>query len=164
MKYISSLIMSFIFTITFFSGGTLNAVSNKKIYYFYAENCESCRKSAAYYKKPDKIQDGNSWKYDDITIIPFRIVDGDNMIVRRNLDILINMCEGIKKKSGKNGFVYFDRDTYEYYSKNGLPYYMKEDRYARRDEAFPTPVFIIGDRVVLGFNLNLINKALGVLK
>lgn len=164
MKYIKVIFIPLVLAICLFQGDTLNALNTKTIYYFYAENCESCRKAQAHYKKPDGIKDGTSWQHGDITIIPYRIVDSNNKLVRANIGLLINMCEKIQKKTGKNEFVYYDRDLYEYYSKDGLPYYRKENRYARRDDPFPTPVFIIGDRVVLGFNLNLINNSLAVFK
>lgn len=146
-------------------GDGINAApKNKTIYYFYAENCESCRRAQAHFKKPADIKDGTPWNYENISIVPYRIVDGNNTLIKTNIKILNNMCEEIKKKTGKNEIVYYDRETYEYYNNKGIPYYRKQGRYVKKDEAFPTPVFIIGSRVVLGFNLTLINSAISLLQ
>lgn len=143
---------------------SMKAADGKKtIYYFYAENCESCRRAQDYFKKPAAIKDGNSWTYEDLTIVSYRIVDEKNNPVKKNIQILNKLCEGIKKKSGKSEIVYYDRETYEYYNKKGIPYYRKQGRYVKKDEPFPTPVFIIGERIILGFNLNLINSARSLL-
>lgn len=151
-------------TVSLFSildaGYPVRAASGKKnIYYFYAEYCEACKRAQDHYKKPAVINDGASWIYEDINFTAYRIVDENNKLVKKNINKLINMCETIKKRTGKSEFVYYDRDTYEYYNKNGIPYYKKQGRYAKKNDPFPTPVFIIGDRVILGFNLTLINSA-----
>lgn len=162
-------IMIICLTVSLFSmSDTVNTVSaasgKKNIYYFYAEYCEACKRAQDHFKKPAKIADGASWTYDDMNFVAYRIVDENNKPVKRNINKLIEMCESIKKRTGKNGFVYYDRDTYEYHTKDGLPWYTKQGRYAKKDDPFPTPVFIIGDRVILGFNLNLINNAKTLLK
>ncbi|HPS58387.1 MAG TPA: hypothetical protein PK514_09795 [Spirochaetota bacterium] len=149
-------------TVSIFSmldaGTPVSAASGKKnVYYFYAEYCEACKRAADHFKKPAKLADGASWIYEDLNFISYRIVDEQNKLVKKNINKLINMCESIKKRTGKSEFIYYDRDTYEYHTKNGLPYYKKQNRYAKKDDPFPTPVFIIGDRVILGFNLNLIS-------
>lgn len=151
-------------TVSLFSmidaGTHVKAASGKKnIYYFYAEYCEACKRAENHFQKPAKLADGASWIYEDLNFTAYRIVDEKNKPVKKNINKLINMCESIKKRSGKSEFVYYDRDTYEYYNKNGIPYYQKQGRYAKKNEPFPTPVFIIGDSVILGFNLNLINSA-----
>lgn len=155
-------------TVSLFSlidaGKKVSAASGKKnIYYFYAEYCEACKRAQDHYKKPAKLEDAGSWIYEDLNFTAYRIVDENNKPVKKNINKLINMCESIKKRTGKSEFVYYDRDTYEYYNKNGIPYYQKQGRYAKKNDPFPTPVFIIGDRVILGFNLNLINSAKSLL-
>ena len=134
------------------------------IYYFYAENCSACKQADAYYKKPSGIKDGVSWQHGGKTFIPYKIVDGNNRVQMNNIKKLTDMCDSISKKLGTDEFVYFRRDKYEYYKKNRLPYYKKESKYSRKDEDFPTPVFIIGDRVILGFNLTLIQQSINMLK
>lgn len=135
-----------------------------KVYYFYADNCVSCKEAQAFYKKPEGLKDGGSWNYNGITFIAYRIADSGNKIVSGNISILNNMCAAIAKRKGDGKFVYFRRDVYEYYKNKGLPYFRKEDKYSRKDEAFPTPVFVIGDRVVLGFNQELIQQAINAAK
>ncbi len=134
----------------------------KKIYYFYAEYCEACKRAQDHFKKPANIGDGSPWVFDDLTFTSYRLVDENNKIVKKNINRLISMCESIKKRTGKSEFVYYNRETYEYYNKKGIPHYKKQGRYVKRDAPFPTPVFIIGDRVILGFNLNLITNAVSL--
>ncbi|OQA95886.1 MAG: hypothetical protein BWY23_02231 [Spirochaetes bacterium ADurb.Bin218] len=74
------------------------------------------------------------------------------------------MCSEIKTRTKANNFVYFRRDVYEFYINKGLPYFKKEDKYSRKDEPFPTPIFVIGDRVVLGFNPELIQSSMMLVK
>lgn len=160
MKKIHILIIAAVISVSL-SGDMINAAGKKKtIYYFYAENCESCRRAQNHFKKPEKIRDGSSWAYEDLTIVAYRIVDENNKLVTKNINVLNSKCEAIAKKAGTKEFVYYDRDTYEFYVKKGIPYYRKEGRYSKKDEPFPTPVFIIGDRVILGFNLSLIENAI----
>lgn len=135
-----------------------------KVYYFYADNCSACKEAQAYYKKPDGLKDGGTWTYNGITFTAYRIVDANNRVVARNIDVLNSMCAAIGKRKGDNKFVYFRRDIYEYYKNKGLPFYRKEDKYSRKNEAFPTPVFVIGDRVVLGFNQDFVQQAINAAK
>jgi len=144
---------------------SLNAQQAKsKVYYFYADNCVSCKQAQAFYNKPESLKDGGNWTHNGITFTAYRIADSGNKKIQKNIDILNNICSAIGKKKGDNNFVYFRRDVYEYYKNKSLPYFRKEEKYSRKDEAFPTPVFVIGDRVVLGFNQDLIQQALSAAK
>ncbi len=133
---------------------------SKTIYYFYADNCSACKQAEAYYKKPSGIKDGASWQYKGNVFIPYRIVDSNNQIQMNNIKKLTDMCDSIVKKTGSSEFVYYRREKFEYYKNNKIPYYKKDSKYSRKNEAFPTPVFIIGNRVVLGFNLTLIEQSI----
>ncbi len=166
MKTINKKILSsFCFTALLFAMElTGNADSNKTIYYFWAENCTACKEAQIYYKKPDGIKDGASWTHNGIKFVSYRIVDGNNKINTGNMNQLNNMCAAIARRTGSANFVHFRRDVYEYYKNKNLPYYRKEEKYSRKDEPFPTPVFLIGDRVILGFNQDLIQKALNAAK
>jgi len=166
MKTINNKIISpLCFTILLFAMElTGNASSSKTVYYFWAENCTACKEAQAYYKKPEEIKNGASWFYNGIKFVSYKIVDGNNKINTESMNQLNNMCAAIAKKTGSANFVYFRRDVYEYYKNKNLPYYRKEEKYSRKDEPFPTPVFLIGDRVILGFNQDLMQKALNAAK
>lgn len=135
-----------------------------RVYYFYADNCSACRQAQAFYRKPDVLKDGGTWTYNGITFVAYRIVDANNRTIGKNIDKLNRMCAEIAKKRGESRFVYFRRDVYEYYKNKGLPYFRKEEKYSRKDEPFPTPVFVIGERVVLGFSQDLVQQALSAAK
>jgi len=136
----------------------------KAVYLFYAENCIACKEAHAFYRKPAGLKDGSSWTYSGIKFITYRIVDENNKIISSNMKRLTDMCTAIAKKTGNNNFVYYRRDIYEYYKNKNLPYFRKEEKYSRKDEPFPTPVFITGNRVVLGFNQDLLQKAIESVK
>ena len=138
----------------------LNAAQDKTVYYFWAQNCSSCKEAQAFYKKPDGSKDGSSWIFNGIKFVSYRIVDENNRIIQTNINKLNVMCAAIAKRTGDGNFVYFRRDIYEYYRNKNLPYYRKQEKYSRKDEPFPTPVFITGNRVVLGFNQDLLQKAI----
>jgi len=147
------------------AASSLQAQQSKgKVYYFYADNCAACKQAQAFYNKPGDLKDGGSWTYNNITFTAYRIADSDNKVVTKNINTLTNLCAAIGKRKGDNNFVYFRRDVYEYYKNKGLPYFRKEEKYSRKDEAFPTPVFVIGDRVILGFNQDLVQQALNAAK
>lgn len=141
-----------------------DAAPVKTVYYFWAQNCSSCKEAHAFYKKPEGIEDGSSWVYNGIKFVPYRIVDENNTIIRTNINTLNGMCAVIVKKTGSGNFVYFRREIYEYYKNKNLPYYRKQEKYNRKDEPFPTPIFVVGERVVLGFNQDLLQKAIDAAK
>lgn len=159
-------LLSVIFTASIFSMGNILSAEKpvKTVYFFYAENCTACKEAHNFYKKPQGQKDGTPWTYDGIKFIPYRIVDENNKIVLKNMDRLTGMCESIAQKTGNNNFVYYRRDVYEYYKNKNLPYFRKEEKYSRKDEPFPTPIFVTGNRVVLGFNQELIQKAIDSVK
>jgi len=138
----------------------LKASSGKTVYYFWAQNCSACKDAQTFYKKPDNIKDGSSWVYNGTKFISYRIVDENNKIISKHMNLLNGMCTAITKKTGTANIVYFRRDIYEFYINKNLPYLRKEEKYSRKDEPFPTPIFITGNRVVLGFNQDLIQKAI----
>lgn len=151
-----------IFFASFFISATethSNKIYIKTVYFFWAENCSACKEAHSFYKKPAGIKDGSSWNYNNIKFISYRIVDENNRTIPANMNKINNMCSDIAKKTGNGNFVHFRRDIYEYYKNKNLPYYRKEEKYSRKDEPFPTPVFITGDRVILGFNNDLLQRA-----
>ena len=162
MKSISKIILSItcFATLIFIGKFELNAASEKTVYYFWAQNCSACKEAQSFYKKPAEIKDGSSWTYNGIKFVSYRIVDENDKVISKNINQLNNMCAAIAKKTGSGNFVYFRRDVYEYYKNKNLPYYRKEEQYKRKDERFPTPVFVVGERVVLGFDNDLLQKAI----
>lgn len=157
---IITLLISMLITVHNFS----SAAQNKEIYYFYAENCSACKQAEAYLKKPSGIKDGASWRHGENVFIPYRMVDSNNKIQMNNIKKLTDLCDSLVKKTGTSEFVYFRRDKFEYYKNKSIPYYKKDSKYSRKNEAFPTPIFVIGNRVVLGFNLTLIEQSINQLK
>jgi hypothetical protein len=165
MKNLKCLLSLVCFALIIFGGRfVLEAASDKTVYYFWAENCTACKEAQAFYKKPADIKDGSSWTFNGIKFVPYKIVDGNNKIITKNVNQLTNLCAAIVKKTGTSNIVYFRRDIYEYYKNKNLPYYRKEEKYSRKDEPFPTPVFVIGNRVVLGFSQELVQKAIDAVK
>ncbi len=147
------------------AASSLQAQQGKgKVFYFYADNCSACKQAQAFYNKPESLKDGGSWIHNGITFIAYKIADSNNQVITKNINTLNNMCALIGKRKGDNNFIYFRRDVYEYYKHKGLPYFRKEEKYSRKDEAFPTPIFVIGERVVLGFNQDLVQQALNAAK
>ncbi len=147
------------------AASSLQAQQSKgTVYYFYADNCAACKQAQAFYNKPDGLKDGESWTHNGIKFTAYKISDSKNQVITKNINTLNNLCSAIGKRKGNNNFVYFRRDVYEYYKNKGLPYFRKEEKYSRKDEAFLTPVFVVGDRVVLGFNQDLVQQALNAAK
>ena len=160
MKFKTGLILASIFIASIIHAQQ----GREKAYYFYADNCAACKQAQAFYNKPDSLKDGGSWTHNGITFTAYKIADINNQVITKNINTLNNLCAAISKRKGDNNFVYFRRDVYQYYKNKGLPYFRKEEKYSRKDEAFPTPVFVIGDRVILGFNQDLVQQALNAAK
>lgn len=160
MKQIKILSATLVLTLVSGLNFSIAQTGSKTIYYFYAENCSACKQAEAYYKKPSEIKDGTSWNYKGNIFIPYRIVDSNNQVQMNNIKKLTDMCDNLVKKTGNSEFVYYRKEKFEYYKNNRIPYYKKDSEYSRKNEAFPTPVFVIGNRVVLGFNLALIQQSI----
>jgi hypothetical protein len=162
MNILTKIVLSVIFTACMLSMGNILLAEKpgKTVYFYYAENCTACKEAHNFYKKPLGQKDGISWTDKGINFVAYRIVDENNKIISKNMDRLTGMCGSITKKTGNSNFVYYRRDVYEYYKNKNLPYFRKEEKYSRKDEPFPTPIFVIGNRVVLGFNQELIQKAI----
>lgn len=166
MKIIRKILLTAVFSLLIISSCKfpLIAASDVTVHYFWAENCSACKEAQVFYNKPADIKDGSQWIYNGIKFVSFKIVDGNNKVISKNISKLISMCDGIAKKTGSGNFVYYRRDIYEFYKNKNLPYFRKEDKYSRKDEPFPTPVFVIGNRVVIGFNQELVQKSIQAAK
>ncbi len=126
----------------------------KTIYFFESAVCPYCKQANEYFLK-------NKSRMHRIKVIKYEVLnkygtmDQNN---KKNLKILVAMLEKIKSKKGDTPFIYHERKSYTYYTKNGLPYYKSADRYSKKDEPVPVPLFIIGDTVYLGFDNYVISQ------
>ncbi|MGQ9843372.1 MAG: hypothetical protein ACUVRK_07375 [Spirochaetota bacterium] len=124
------------------------------IYFFESAVCPHCKQANDYFGK-------NMQRLHKIKLIKYELVNKNGVMDqnnKKNLQILVTMLEKIKKQKGNKPFIYYERVAYGYYTRNGLPYYKSADRYSKKDEPVPVPLFIINDTVYLGFDNFVIKK------
>lgn len=129
-----------------------NAVTT--IYFFESAVCPHCKQANEYFT-------AHKHKMKNIRIIKYELINKNGIMDhnnKKNLKILVTMLENIKKQKGDTPFIYHERIAYNYYTKNGLPYYKSADKYSKKDEPVPVPLFIINDTVYLGFDNFVISK------
>lgn len=146
-----SVIAVVLLTVTY-SGFANTAVTT--IYFFESAVCPHCRQANEYFEK-------NKYRMQKVKIIKYELLNKNGIMDqknKKNLQILVSMLEKIKKQKGDNPFIYQERIAYNYYTKNGLPYYKSQDRYSKKDDPVPVPIFIINDTVYLGFDNFVISK------
>lgn len=118
------------------------------IYFFESAICPHCKQANEYLAK-------NSHRFKQVKIIKYQLVNKNGVMDetnKKNLKILVSMLNAIQQKKGNTPFIYYERVAYEYYEKNGIPYYKSANRYSKKDEPIPVPLFIINDTVYLGFD------------
>lgn len=129
-----------------------NAVTT--IYFFESAVCPHCKQANEYFVK-------NKHRMQKIKLIKYELLNKNGVMDqnnKKNLQILVAMLEKIKKQKGDKPFIYHERIAYNYYTRNGLPYYKSADKYSKKDEPVPVPLFIINDTVYLGFDNFVITK------
>ena len=152
MNTLKVFIVAFFLLTASYSGSANTGVTT--IYFFESAVCPHCKQANEYFEK-------NKQKFQKIKIIKYELLNKNGVMDqnnKKNLQILVSMLEKIKKQKGDKPFIYFERVAYSYYTKNGLPYYKSADRYSKKDEPVPVPLFIINDTVFLGFDNFVISK------
>ena len=132
------------------------AVSDAVIHFFGSPLCPSCVEAQSYFDSSagrQRLLNARVIRYDIVN-------DRGEMDAagKKNMGILVQKLEDIKKVKGDQPFIVRDRQLYEYYQKNGIPYHRREERYSRRDEPLPIPVFIVNESVYAGFNQHVISE------
>lgn len=145
-------VIAVVLIIVSYSGLANTAVTT--IYFFESAVCPHCRQANEYFEK-------NKHRMQKVKIIKYELLNKNGIMDqnnKKNLQTLVSMLEKIKKQKGDKPFIYFERIAYSYYTKDGLPYYKSPDRYSKKDEPVPVPLFIINDTVYLGFDNFVISK------
>lgn len=130
------------------------------IYFFESAVCPHCKQANQYFMN-------NKHRMQKIRLLKYELLNKNGVMDqnnKNNLQILVSMLEKIKKQKGDKPFIYLERVAYTYYTKNGLPYYKSTDRYSKKDEPVPVPLFIINDTVYLGFDNFVISKIEQIMK
>lgn len=152
IKIWNALVILSLLLITLWYGYAESAVTT--IYFFESAVCPHCKQANEYFIK-------NKNRMKNVKIIKYELLNKNGVMGennKKNLKILVSMLEKIKKQKGDTPFIYHERVGYTYYTKNGLPYYKSADRYSKKDEPVPVPLFIINDTVYLGFDNFVISK------
>lgn len=132
------------------------AKTKTTLHFFESAVCPSCKKADEYLNSPAVKN-----RFKEIAVIKYELINKEGLIGainKKNIRILVAMLDAIKAKKGDAPFILRDRLEYQYYSKNGVPYHKREDRYSRKDEPLPVPLFLIDDKLYVGFNQYVMNE------
>jgi len=119
------------------------------IYLFDSAVCPVCRQV-----KNDLP--GIQKQYQNLRVINYEIVNKSSKVDsnnQKNISILNNMLSMLDKKMKGKSIVQKDQKMYPYINIKGVPHYVnKLSEYTTIKVEFGVPIFIIGDKVLLGYN------------
>ncbi len=133
------------------------AESRLYLHFFKSQVCPHCR--LAEKELPAVIK-----RYPRITMVTYDVRNAMNQVDavnRQNLGKLIAMLQQIHARTGGRPFIYEGNTPHAFVLVNGVPYYVKKlsDVTTIKKEV-PIPVFILGDRVYVGYQASTLNQAI----
>lgn len=133
--------------------------AEKRLYlhFFKSQICPHCKQAEK--ELPSVLR-----RYPRITMIAYDVRNAMNQVDavnRRNLGTLIAMLQQINARNGGRPFIYEGNTPHAFVLVNGVPYYMKKlsDVTTIKKEV-PIPVFILGNRVYVGYQSSVLNQAI----
>ena len=80
---------------------------------------------------------------------------------QRNVNRLIAMLRAIEAQQGGKPFIYEDRQAHMLQIEKGIPYYLKKvSSTTTIRKAMPVPLFIVGNRVFIGFRPHVMKRVI----
>ncbi len=133
------------------------AESRLYLHFFKSQICPHC-------KQAEKELPAVLRRYPRITMVSYDVRNAMNQVDaanRRNLGKLIAMLQQIQARNGGKPFIYEGNTPHAFVLVNGVPYYIKKlsDVTTIKKEV-PIPVFVLGDRVYVGYQSSIMNQAI----
>ena len=148
-------LLSAVFAVFFVSMIPLSSAGEKQVtvHFFESAVCPAC-------KSAREFLDGYKGR-SDLTVIYYEVRNKENRVDSgnvRNIKKINMMLAGIDRKNGHKPFIYDDTmKAYTLLIEKDVPCYEKRiSQSTVLKKPLPVPLFVIGDRVVAGFQKNLI--------
>ncbi|MBP7738707.1 MAG: hypothetical protein KA369_22215 [Spirochaetes bacterium] len=127
------------------------------LHFFKSQVCPHCKQAEK--ELPPVLK-----RYPRITMVAYDVRNAMNQVDasnRQNLGKLIAMLQQIQARNGGKPFIYEGNTPHAFVLVNGVPYYMKKlsDVTTIKKEV-PIPVFILGNRVYVGYQASVLNQAI----
>ena len=106
-------------------------------------------------------------RYPRITLVSYEVLNSRGQADaknRQNMMKLISMLRQIHERQGGKPFIYEDKTPHAFALVNGVPYYLiKISESTTIKKEVPVPVFILGERVYVGYNPQALEQAIASL-
>ncbi len=133
------------------------AESRLYLHFFKSQVCPHCRQAEK--ELPAVLK-----RYPRITMVSYDVRNAMNRVDavnRQNMGKLIAMLQQIQARSGGKPFIYEYNTPHAFALVNGVPYYLKKISEATTvKKEVPVPVFILGNRVYVGYQASTLNQAI----
>ncbi len=127
------------------------------IHFFKSQICPHC-------KQAEKELPAVLRRYPRITMITYdvrNVMNQADAVNRQNLVKLIAMLQRIQARNGGKPFIYEGNSPHAFALVNGVPYYIKKlSEVTTIKKEVPIPVFIVGDKVYVGYQPSTLNQAI----
>jgi hypothetical protein len=133
------------------SGGIL------QVHFFTSGVCAVCKQAAG--ELPAMLA-----SHPRLRLRTYEVRDAMNRVTdthRRNMALLVRLLQEIKTRTKGGRFIYEGRTAHAFVAVRGIPYYEKKiSATTTVKKEIPVPVFIMGDRVYVGYRKEIISQAL----
>ncbi|MBN2080174.1 MAG: hypothetical protein JW838_14490 [Spirochaetes bacterium] len=133
------------------SGGIL------PVHFFTSGVCPACKQAGR--ELPAMLG-----RYPRLRLRTYEVRDAMNRVNdlhRRNMALLVRLLQDIKTRTKGGRFIYEGRTPHAFVAVRGVPYYEKKiSATTTVKKEIPVPVFVMGDRVYIGYRQEIISRAL----
>ncbi len=129
-----------------------------QVYFFTSGVCPICKQAGR--ELPAMLR-----RYPRLELRTYEVRDAQNRVTdlhRRNMGTLMRLLQAIQLRTKGAPFIYERRTAYPFVAVRGVPYYEKKlSATTTVKKEVPVPVFILGDRVYVGYQQEILSQALG---
>jgi hypothetical protein len=158
MKRMIYLFCLIILTAGLFAGQRVDGAEGRLyLHFFKSQVCPHC-------KQAEKDLPGILKRFPRITMVSYEVRNAMNQIDalnRQNMGRLIAMLQQIQARNGGKPFIYEYNTPHAFALVNGIPYYLKKlSETTTVKKEVPIPVFILGNRVFVGYQSTMLEQAI----
>ena len=138
-------------------GGDASTGGKLQVHFFTSGVCAVC-------KQAERELPAMLARHPRLELRTHEVRDAQNRVTdihRRNLALLVRMLQDISTRTKGAPFIYEGRTAHAFVAAGGVPYYEKKISAATTvKKEVPVPVFILGDRVYIGYRREILSQAL----
>lgn len=138
-------------------GGDASSGGILQVHFFTSGVCPVCKQAA--HELPAMLA-----RHPRLRLRTYEVRDAMNRVNdlhRSNMALLVRLLQDIKARTKGGRFIYEGRTAHAFVAVRGVPYYEKKiSATTTVKKEIPVPVFIMGDRVYVGYRKEIISQAL----